>query len=355
MSQNPNLSKKSRFIYLRYEMWFKEMGFLISRKSWWWLVIVCIVISLPLLIKSSYLLSILIFVGIYSIVTQGLGILMGYAGQVSFGHAAFYGLGAYTAAILATRYQWPPLLCLLVAPLLPALTAVIIGRSILRLREHYLALATLGFGILVFTLFKEFTGLTGGPSGLGGIPYLKIGPLIFDQDREYFYLVWVTLGLTVLGMANLTRSSIGLTFQAVHTSEKAAEAVGIDTATLKMQAFALSAFLAGLAGGLYAFWVTFVSPSPFGFTTSVEFALMVVVGGLGTLWGPVLGAAIIVGLTEFLRWAVPIALPDAGGEFEIIFFGIIFVLIMLFRPQGILVPKKLTGLKEKAREEPCST
>lgn len=327
---------------------------MVSRKSWCWFVVVCIVFGLPFYIKSTYLLGIFIFIGLYSIVTQGLGILMGYAGQVSFGHASFYGLGAYTAAILATQCHWPPLLCLLAAPFLPTLVAAVIGRSILRLREHYLALATLGFGILVFTFFKEFSTLTGGPSGLGGIPYLNIGPVVLDQDREYFYLVWVTLGLTVLGMANLTRSSIGRTFRAIHTSEKAAEAVGIDTATLKMQAFALSAFLAGLAGSLYVFWVTFISPSPFGFTTSVEFALMVVVGGLGTLWGPVLGAAIIVGLTEFLRWAVPILLPGAGGEFEIIFFGIIFVLIMLFRPQGILMPKTLTGAKEGTREEPCS-
>lgn len=279
---------------------------------------------------------------------------MGYAGQVSFGHAAFYGLGAYTAAVLATRCQWPPLLCLLAAPFLPALVAAVIGRSILRLREHYLALTTLGFGILVFTLFKDFTGLTGGPSGLAGIPYLNIGPLVLDQDWEYYCLVWFMLGLTVLGMANLTRSPIGRAFRAIHTSEKAAQAAGIDTATLKTQAFALSALLAGLAGSLYAFWVTFISPSPFGFTTSIEFALMVVVGGLGTLWGPVLGAAIIVGLTELLRWAVPMVLPDAGGECEIIFFGIIFVLIMLFRPQGILVPKNLTRLKEKTRKELCS-
>lgn len=328
---------------------------MVSRKSWFWLVVVCMIFCVPFFVKSTYLLGILIFIGLYSIVTQGLGILMGYAGQVSFGHAAFYGLGAYTAAILATRCQWPPLLCLLAAPFLPALVAAVIGRSILRLREHYLALGTLGFGIFVFTLFKEFGGLTGGPSGLGGIPYLNIGPLVFNQDREYFYLVWVALGLTVLGMANLTRSSIGRTFRAIHTSEKAAEAVGIDTATLKMQAFALSAFLAGLAGSLYVFWVTFISPSPFGFNTSIEFALMVVAGGLGTLWGPVLGAAVIVGLTELLRWAVPMVLPGAGGEFEIIFFGIIFVLIMLFRPQGILVPKNLTRVKEKTREEPCST
>ncbi|MEW6193217.1 MAG: branched-chain amino acid ABC transporter permease [Bacillota bacterium] len=329
---------------------------MVSRRTWCLLAAIGTVVCLPLVVKNAYLLSILIVIGLYAIIAQGLGILMGFAGQVSFGQAAFYGLGAYTAAILATRYGWPPVLCLFVAPFVPTLAALVIGRPILRLREHYLVLATLGFGILVFALFKEFTGFTGGPSGLGGIPYLRIGPLVLDGDREFCYLVWTILGLTLLGMANLTNSPVGRVFRAIHTSERAAEAVGIDTAALKLQAFALSAFLAGLAGGLYSFWVTFISPAPFGFTTSVEFVLMVVVGGLGTLWGPVLGAAIIVGLDKLLQWAVPLVLPEAGGEFEIIFFGIIFVLIMLFRPKGILVPgtlRVLTG--EAAGGKKCCT
>ncbi|RJX22991.1 MAG: branched-chain amino acid ABC transporter permease [Ammonifex sp.] len=316
------------------------MAFLGSKKNLLLIVIAIVVFCLPLIIESSYYMSIFIVIGLYAIVAEGLGLLMGYAGQVSFGQAAFYGLGAYAAAILATRCQWPPLLCVCIAPLLPSMVAFIIGRPILRLREHYLVLATLGFGIFVYVLFKDLGTLTGGPSGLTGIPYLNIGSLTLVTDQQYFYLVWGALGLTLFGMANLTRSPIGRVFKAIHTSERAAEAVGIDTASLKLQAFVLSAFLAGLAGALYAFWVTFISPSPFGFTSSVEFALMVVVGGLGTLWGPVLGAALIVGLTEFLRWAVPVALPNAGGEFEIIFFGIIFVLIMLFRPKGLLAIEK---------------
>ncbi len=313
------------------------MGF---KKNLLLFAVVIFVFCLPIVVESSYYMSIFIVIGLYAIVAQGLGLLMGWAGQVSFGQAAFYGLGAYTAAILATRCQWPPLLCVFVAPLLPSVIAFIIGRPILKLRQHYLVLATLGFGIFVFVMLKDLGALTGGPSGLTGIPYLNIGSIIFMTDHQYFYLVWCALGLTLFCMANLTRSPIGRVFKAIHSSERAAEAVGIDTASLKLQAFVLSAFLAGLAGALYAFWVTFISPSPFGFTTSVEFALMVVVGGLGTLWGPVLGAAIIVGLTEFLRWAVPVALPHAGGEFEIIFFGIIFVLIMLFRPKGLLSIEK---------------
>lgn len=312
-------------------------------------------VGLPLVISNNYWLSILIVIGLYAIVAQGLGMLMGYAGQVSFGQAAFYGLGAYTAGILAVRYGWPPLLCLLAAPVLPALVAYVIGRPLLRLREHYLVLATLGLGILAFSLFNELTGLTGGPSGLGGIPYLNIGPLVLDNDRIYYYLVWGVLGLTVLGMSNLINSPVGRAFCSIHSSERAAEAVGVNTARLKLQVFVLSAFLAGIAGGLYAFWVTFVGPSPFGFTASIEFVLMAVIGGLGTLWGPVLGAALIVGLGEVLRWAVPMILPNAGGEFEIVFFGIIFVLIILLRPEGILTPAAhKIKCAEAVGDEQCS-
>ncbi|MDA8096455.1 MAG: branched-chain amino acid ABC transporter permease [Desulforudis sp.] len=326
-----------------------------AAKRWYWISLVLVVLCVPLFVKSSYVLSILIVIGLYAIIVQGLGLLMGYAGQVSFGQAAFYGLGAYTAAILATRCDWPPLLCVLVAPFLPALVALIIGRPILRLREHYLVLATLGFGILAFAVFNELIGLTGGPSGLTGIPYLSVGPLVLDTDRAYYYVVWGFLGLVILGMANLTASPIGRAFKAIHASEQAAESAGINTALLKLQAFVLSAFLAGLAGSLYAFWVTFVGPSPFGFTASIEFVLMAVVGGLGTLWGPVLGAAIIVGLTEFLRWGVPVVMPKAGGEFEIVFFGIVFVLIMLLRPQGILAPGRSRRVaRAVVREEKCS-
>jgi len=318
-------------------------------------VITLVILCLPLIVQNTYFLGILIVIGLYAIIAGGLGVLMGYAGQVSFGQAAFYGLGAYAAGILATRYHCPPLLCIAIAPLLPTLIALLIGRSILTLREHYLALATLGFGILTFAFFNEFTGLTGGPSGLTGIPYLSIGSFVLDTDREYFYLVWLAFGLTLLGIANLTKSPVGRAFKAIHSSELAAEACGINCASLKLQAFGLSAFLAGLAGSLYAFWVTFLGPSPFGFTASMEFVLMVVVGGLGTLWGPLLGAVIIVGLAEFLRWAVPVVLPAAGGEFEIVFFGIIFVLILLLRPQGILIPAlNQKDRNRKMRDRQCS-
>src|SRR5690554_4379479 len=141
-------------------------------KSLLWLLAVLLLLALPLAINNNYILSILIVIGLYTLIVQGLGILMGYAGQISLGHAGFFGLGAYGVAILTTRYDWPPALALVAAIILPGLIAALIGRPTLKLRELYLALGTIGFGILMYTLFNEGGALTGGPSGIGGIPYL---------------------------------------------------------------------------------------------------------------------------------------------------------------------------------------
>ncbi len=300
-----------------------------------WSGVILFFLVLPLLVSNNYLLGILIITGLYTIVVAGLGILMGYAGQISLGHAAFFGLGGYTAAILTTTCHWYTPAALLGAAVFPGLVAAVIGRPVLKLKELYLALATLAFGMLVFILFNEGGQITGGPSGLSGIPRLALGGLVFDRDREFYYLVWAVVLLVFLGIRNLVHSRIGRALKAVRESELAAEAAGIDTAGLKFQAFIFSAVLAGLAGGLYAFYVTFISPSAFDFHTSVQFVLMAVLGGLGTFWGPLLGAGLVVAAGEFLRWAVPLVIPGAGGEYQIIFYGIILVLVMIFKPEGL--------------------
>lgn len=302
-----------------------------NRKNIAWLAGLALLLALPFLLKSNYVLGILIVTGLYAIVVTGLGLLMGYAGQVSFGHAAFFGLGGYTVAVLTTAWHWPAPAALLIALVLPGLVAALIGVPILKLKELHLVLATLAFGILVHILFNELKSLTGGPSGLTGIPYFSLGGLVFDRDIKFYYLMLAVLMLVSLGARNLIGSRVGRAMRAVRESEHAAETSGINTAGLKLQTFIFSAVLAGLAGGLYAFYVTFVSPSPFGFQTSVQFVLMAVVGGLGTMWGPLLGAGLVVVLGEALRWAIPLAIPGAGGEYQIIFYGIILVLVMIFR------------------------
>lgn len=295
-------------------------------------VLAAVLLAAPLVWGNNYLLGILVAVAIYTVAASGLSVLMGLAGQVSFGHAAFMGLGAYAAAVLSTTYGWPALLALAAAPVLPALAAGIVGRPVLKLKELYLALATLAFGTLVHLLFNECRSITGGPSGLAGIPPLEFFGFKLRGDREFYCLAWAAAVAVLAACRNLRRSPVGRALAAIHESEEAAGACGIDTASLKLKTFVLSAALAGLAGGLYAFYISFVSPSPFGFHSSVQLVLMAVLGG-SAAWGPAAGAAAVIFLSEFLRWAAPLVLPGAGAECQIVVYGAVLVIITVWKEE----------------------
>lgn len=291
---------------------------------------------LPLVVHSSYLLTILIFVGLNTLLTVGLCLLMGYAGQVSLGHAGFYGLGAYASAIASTRLGLSPWLGILLAMILTGSVALLIAWPLFKLKGHYLAMATLGFGTIVYIFLTEASWLTGGPSGLTGVPHLALGRLVLSSDVSYYYLVWGTVVAVLLASLNIVNSRIGRALRAVHGSEIAAQAYGVNTGRLKVQVFAVSAVYAGLAGSLYAHYLTFVNPSPFGFHTSVMLVVMAAVGGMATIWGAPLGAAVVTMLGEVLRAVVPAVANRASGEYEIIVFGVLLMLIMILTPQGVV-------------------
>lgn len=291
---------------------------------------------LPLLPGLGINLTLFIFIGLYTIICLGLVLLMGYAGQISLGHAAFFGVGAYTTTVLTVHYFYSPVLGIFSACIAAGIVAFIIGKPSLKLKEYYLALATLGFGIIINILFNEGGELTGGPSGTFGIPSLSIGNFVFDSDIKFYYLILILVAITMLLVNNILKSRIGRALRAIHGSEVAAEAMGIDTAKYKLQMFVLSGVLAGAAGGLYAHFVTFVSPAPFSYKISIELVLMTVVGGLSSVWGPLLGVSLVFMLSEALKNYLPLILPQASGEFEIVFFGIILVLVMIFLPEGLV-------------------
>jgi branched-chain amino acid transport system permease protein len=308
-------------------------------------LLIIILAVIPYAPQLGISLGMMVFIGIYTIVVIGMVMLMGYAGQISLGHAAFYGLGAYTTTIVTVKLGYPSLVGVISACVVSGLVAAVIGRPTLKLKEHYLALATLGFGIVIYILFNEGGELTGGPSGIFGIPPLSIGSFKINNDTKFYYLVWILVGITMLIAQNIVNSRVGRAIRAIHSSEVAAESMGVDTAKYKLQVFILSAVLAGLAGSLYAHYVSFISPSPFSFKVSVEFVLMAVVGGLTSIWGPIFGVALVVFLSETLKTNLPLILPQAGGEFEIIIFGIILVLVMIFLPEGLASIKDV--IKEK--------
>ncbi len=291
---------------------------------------------LPFFVSNNYYLSVLVVIGIHTTVVVGLCLLMGYAGQISLGHAAFYGLGAYTSGILTSTYNISPWLAILAGAMGTGIVAYIMGIPIFRLKEHYLALATLGLGLIIHVVFMEEVELTGGPSGLSkGIPYLAIGNIVFNTDFKYYFLVWTVALLAIILANNVVHSRIGRALRSIHGSEIAAQSLGVDTGKFKLQVFALSAVYASIAGSLYAHYITFISPSPFGLMTSIQFVVMAVVGGLSNIWGPILGVTGVTVLTEGLKSIVPQLIPQAGGEYEIVVFGLILVIIMIFLPEGL--------------------
>jgi branched-chain amino acid transport system permease protein len=299
----------------------------VKKESFKFLLFTVLVMLAPLQFQGGYLMNVLVFVGIHTMLAIGLNLLLGYAGQISLGHAGFFGMGAYLSGVLTTTYAWNPWIAMPLAAFIVGVLAFLIGFPILKLKGHYLAMATLGLGIIIYIVFNETIDLTGGPSGLSGIPYLQLGAIIFDSDVKSYYLVWSFTLLVILFAVNLANSRVGRALRAVHDSEVAARVVGVNARLLKVQIFTLSAVICSLAGSLYAHTMTFIAPASFGFNFSVELLTMVVIGGLGSVYGSFLGAALLTLLPEFLR---------AAQDYDIIIYGGLLMLMVMFMPGGLV-------------------
>ncbi|MFQ5422227.1 MAG: branched-chain amino acid ABC transporter permease, partial [Anaerolineae bacterium] len=224
----------------------------------------------PLTTDNNYFLTLMILVGQFTMLTVGLSLLMGYAGQISLGQATFFGIGAYTTAILSTRFALSPWLALTAGVFLAGGIAYLLGMLIFRLHGNYLAMATLGINVIMFLVLTQEVEWTGGPSGFRGIPDLTLGAFTFTTDRHYYYLMWF-FTMIVIGLSlNIVNSRVGRAMRALHTSEVAAEAVGIDTNLFKIKVFALSAAFGGLAGGIHATYLGFISPGSISISVSIE-------------------------------------------------------------------------------------
>jgi len=289
-------------------------------------IFAAIVMGLPMAVRSPYYVGVLVFVGIYALITVSLCLVLGYAGQISLGHAAFYGIGAYASGLLTTRWHMSPWLALVCAMAITGVMAYIIGRPVLKLRGHYLAMATLGFGEIVYIFFNAEVGLTGGPSGFGQIPRLALGKFVFNNDTRFYYLVWFTVIILLMLVLNIINSRIGRALRSIHGSETAANAMGVNTSSYKNQIFVFSAVVSSLAGSYYAHFVTFVSPTTFDAATSILLVTMVIVGGMSNVWGAILGTALLGILPEYLR---------TFGDYDILIYGGILVVIMMFAPEGL--------------------
>jgi len=315
-----------------------------NRSNWHqiaYAALIVIVVLTGMLVSNAYHLQLLTFIGINTLLALGLNMLMGYAGQISLGHAAFYGIGAYTTAILTVHYAISPWLALPAAILIAMAIAYIVGVPTLKLSGYYLGMGTLGFGMIVHILFREWSGVTGGASGFIGIPPLELGPVSFSSGRNYFYLVWAIVLLSLIICRRIIDSRLGRGLRSIHDGEKAARAVGVNTGKLKLQVFVLSAAFSALAGFLYAHLVYFISPGTFDFITSIRIVTMVVIGGMASIWGALLGASLLTLLPEWLH---------SFSEFEMVVYGLILMSVMIFLPQGLT--RGLMDIYERSKRQP---
>lgn len=288
-------------------------------------------------IESRFTLKILTFTGINVIIVVGLALLFGYAGQISLGHAGFYGLGAYTSAVLTTTFEMPWLIGLVAGTAVAALGGLLLAVPSLRLRGHYLAMATLGFGEIMRILFVQLRDVTGGPDGFSGIPPVSVGSVSLDSPGSEFALVWVVAIILLLLAANLGGMRPGRAMRAIHGSEAGARACGVDISRMKITVFTISAALAGMAGVLYAHTVGFISPSTFSLNLSIILVAMVVLGGPGSLAGS-LAAAVVLTLLPFADSIIPGVSRDAAEliqDWEHDIYGLTIIVVMLFLPRGL--------------------
>jgi len=291
--------------------------------------------AIPLLIHGNYSLRLVNLALIFALLSVSLNVVLGYAGQIALGHAALFGIGAYTSSLITAGGSgalfWPAFVA---SGVTTGLAGLVLGVPTLRLKGHYLALATLGFGEIMRLIFFNWREVTHGMDGISGIPAPAIGSFVLGSETRYFYLCLVVLALTLLFVRRLERSKYGRMLAAIRDAELGAGTVGINVPRIKVMAFGVSAVLAGLAGSLYAHLVSFISPDVFGFDVTAQLLSMVLIGGIGTTWGPVLGAVVLTFVPELLR--------ISKAYYQLI-YGAGIAAMIIFLPTGII------GLLEMVR------
>jgi len=282
----------------------------------------------------EYLLHILVICGIYSILTLSLNLVVGYTGLASLGHAAFFCVGAYISALLSLNFGLSPWIGLLLGACGAAAAGAVISVPSLRLKGDYLALATFGAGVIVYQIAKNWVSLTRGPMGLPGIPSFSIFGFALDSTWSYLILVAVLTGVTVFVLQRLVGGAYGRVLRSIRDDEIASEALGKHTDKYKLQVFVVGAFFAGIAGSLYAHYITFIDPSSFTVMESITILLMVIFGGMGSIKGSLVGATLLVIFPEMLRF---LGMPSSiAAPMRQMIYGLLLVVLMIRRPKGVL-------------------
>ena len=291
-------------------------------------------LALPLLLPGPYHRHVLVLAGLFTLMALGFDLVLGYLGELSLGHAAFFGIGAYTTALLTRHFSVPFPLDLLLAGLFTGIFGLLIGAPSLRLRGPYFAIVTFGFAEILHLVALNWTSLTRGPMGLPDIPHPQLGPFRITTELGYYYLVLALIGVAMLVTRRLLESTVGHAFLAIRENEELASAAGIPTFRFKLLAFVIGMIFAGAAGSVYARYVHFVDPTALSFYYTVTVVSMVIVGGQGSIAGTTLGALVFTLVPEYLRVA---------ERARLVIFGALLMLAIVFMPDG------LRGIWRRAR------
>ncbi|WP_371381252.1 branched-chain amino acid ABC transporter permease [Sporomusa aerivorans] len=291
------------------------------------LALILVAAAVPLIINNDYVIRILIMSGVFSILALSLNLVTGYTGQFCLGWAGFYGIGAYASALLVMKLDFSFWLAMPLAGLVAAFFGILLGIPTMRLKDIYLAIATLGFGEIIRLIMLNWTDLTRGSMGLPGIPSPKLFSYEFATNLPFYYLCLLLVVLTIAVIRRIIDSRVGRALIAIREDDLAAKAMGIDVTGYKILAFAVGAFFAGIAGAFYAHYASFIDPHTFSFSESIAILAMVVLGGMGSVAGSIIGAVTLTIAPEILR--------DLS-EYRMIIFGLIMMVVMLIRPQGIM-------------------
>jgi branched-chain amino acid transport system permease protein len=302
------------------------------------LVLALVLAVLPLVLPNAFYVDVAIRIALNAIVVIGINLLMGYTGQISLGHAGFYGLGAYASAALTTHFNWPPLAALAAGAAATGVLAWLMARPILKLKGHTLAMATLGLGIIISIVINNESQWTGGPDGISVPSFSVAGMTVAGETSWYIVAAVLLLVMTWLAL-NLVDSPVGRALQAIHGSEVAARVAGIDTTRFKVRVFVLSAVVASIAGSISAHYIGFITPGMAGFFHSIELVTMVVVGGMASIFGSIIGAVLLTVLPQLLQ---------TFEGWEVVVFGVILMATMIFMPKG-LVPSIAQRLRARRK------
>ncbi len=289
-------------------------------------VTAAIIALLPLALPNNFYYDVAVRIGMNATMVVGLNLLIGYAGQISLGHAGFFGLGAYASALLTARYGWPPIAAMLAGMAGVGLIAFVVARPILRLRGHYLAMATLGLGIIIYMVLGNEPAWTGGNDGMAVPPFSLLG-FTLANERAWYWVTGAALLVAITLANNIVDSPVGRALRALHGSEVAAQVAGVDTARYKVLVFVVSAVFASAVGSMMAHYIGFITPQVSSFFHSIELVTMVVVGGMASTYGAVVGAVILTMLPQLL---------SSFEGYEMIVFGLILMGTVIFLPRGLL-------------------